>query len=129
MRTLFLAATAVVLVPAVALFIICNPRLCLDWGRVIGLLLLALLLLFLIFYIPYKLAVLFFCTSRWLFNTCRNSPTGTAWRQFRELKTDRRNIRWFAPYDMEDEIDVMDIERRAAFVRKMKEQWNDDGRG
>lgn len=125
MRFFLWSAVAGVVLAGIALFIICQPRLCVDIAIIAGLVLAALTVLgifFLILYTLYKLAVLFFCTCGWLFNTYRNSRTGITRRYGRTIRTDEWNINRLPL--REDEIECAMDEARASSLRKLrKELW------
>ena len=98
-------------------------RFTIDYGLMsAGVLIISLpvTVLFLIFYIPYKLAILFFCTGHWLFDTYRNSRTGITRQYVRTMKTDLRNV-CRMPLT-EDETECALNEARASFLRRLKKE-------
>ena len=105
----------------ISVFIIYQPGPSRDLAVIGGLILAALTVLFLAVYIPYKLLGLFFGMWKNQREAYWNSRSGITRQFFRELKTDRRNVRRWTPADMEDEIEVMDEEARTSFVRRLKE--------
>ena len=121
MRSFIWFAVVVVAICSIALFIVCNPKPCIELAYLGGLLLAALIVLFLAVYIPYKLLRLFFNMWKNHREAYRTSRSGITRQYFRELDTDRRNIRRWTPHDMEDEIKVMDEEARTSLVRRLKE--------